>query len=106
MSSFLLKERCTGTVSRIFSYPRETVLFYRASGGNIHADRYRCSGACARRSLDWTDFDLALGFTTLRCQHSGVSAGSKSTPRRSEGRAQSFFPSRGSSVFTGLAEDQ
>ena len=28
----MLKERCTGTVSRIFSYARETVLFYRASG--------------------------------------------------------------------------
>ena len=42
--------------------------FYQVGGGNtVDEGRvcYSCFGAGARWSLDWTGFDLALGFTTF-----------------------------------------
>jgi hypothetical protein len=80
---------CPALIERLHRHGLSHILLpsgrpclYRVSGGNIHADRvcYRCSGACARRSLDWTDFCLALGFTTHGPNTAVLARGSKRAP--------------------------
>ena len=93
----MIKSFCSksGARARSLAYsltPGRPCSSYRASGGNIHADRYRCSGACVRRSLDWTDFDLALGFTTYGANTAALARVAKG--RRAEASAPLIPSSR------------